>query len=159
MAIIAQTYSDVIKQLKDICGQHPAIETFRVGPANMIEIPTKEQPVSAKYPYVMVVPQPATLDGRSTMFDFDIIVMDLAKDSLDLEAKVHNSTMEILRDILASYTMTTWKDVNYNMILPVIATPFVQGYNNSVAGWTAQVQIEAKSPFDQCNNPIQFGGN
>ena len=62
--------------------------------------------------------------------------------------------MEILRDILAAYTMTKWSTVDYNVTLPVTATPFVEGYNNSVAGWTAQIAIEAKSPFDHCNNPI-----
>ncbi|CAB4134683.1 hypothetical protein UFOVP643_17 [uncultured Caudovirales phage] len=154
MSVIAQTYRDVVQQMRTICSNHPAIETFRVGPASMIEIPTQDQPTSAKYPYVMLIPQPASLDGRSTQFDFDLVVMDLAKDVLDLEETIHSSTMEILRDILAAYTMTKWATINYNLSLPVVATPFVEGYNNSVAGWTAQISIEAKSPFDHCNNPI-----
>lgn len=157
MAVVAQTYKDVVDQFRRLCQLHPAIESFRVGPASMIEIPTEEGPQNSyKYPAVHLVPQPATLDGRSTQFDFDLVVFDLAKDQLDLEETVHNSTMEIMRDLLASYNMTTWQDVNYNLVLPVTATPFVEGYKNSVAGWTAQLQIEAKSPFDQCNNPIQF---
>ena len=154
MPVIAQTYRDVVQQMRTICSNHPAIETFRVGPASMLEIPTDDQPVSAKYPYVQMIPQPAMLDGRSTQFEFDLVVFDLAKDQLDLEENIHNSTMEILRDILAAYTVTTWRDVNYNMSLPIQATPFVEGFNNSVAGWTAQISIEAKSPFDQCHNPI-----
>jgi len=154
MSVIAQTYRDVVKQMRNICSNHPAIETFRVGPASMIEIPTQDQPTSAKYPYVMLIPQPATLDGRSTQFDFDLVVMDLSKDVLDLEERVHSSTMEILRDILAAYTMTKWSTIDYNITLPITATPFVEGFNNSVAGWTAQISIEAKSPFDKCNNPI-----
>jgi hypothetical protein len=154
MAVISQTYRDVVQQMRAICSNHPVIQTFRVGPASMLEIPTKDQPVSARYPYVQLIPQPANLDGRSTLFDFDLVVMDLCKDSLDLEERVHSSTMEILKDILAAYTMTKWSTVDYNIILPVTATPFVEGYNNSVSGWTAQIQIEAKSPFDHCNNPI-----
>lgn len=160
MAIVAQTYKNVVNQFKELCALHPAIESFRVGPASMIEIPTKEGPQNSyKYPAVHLVPQPAVLDGRSTQFDFDLVVFDLAKDQLDLEENIHNNTMEILRDLLASYNMTTWNDVNYNIVLPITATPFVEGYNNSCAGWTAALQIIAKSPFDQCNNPIQFGGN
>jgi hypothetical protein len=85
--------------------------------------------------------------------------MDLAKDVIELETNIHNNTMEILRDLLASYSMTTWNNVNYNIVLPITATPFTEGYNNSVSGWTAQLQIIAKSPFDNCNNPIQLGGN
>lgn len=154
MSVIAQTYRDVVQQMRAICSNHPAIMTFRVGPASMIEIPTQDQPTSAKYPYVMLIPQPASLDGRSTQFDFDLVVMDLAKDVLDLEETIHSSTMEILRDILSAYTMTKWATLDYNITLPVVATPFVEGYNNSVAGWTAQISIEAKSPFDKCNNPI-----
>ena len=158
MAIVAQTYKDVVTQFKEICALHPAIETFRVGPADMIEIATKEGPQSSyKYPYVHLVPQPAILDGRSTQFDFDLVVMDLAKDQIDLEENIHNNTMEILRDILASYSMTTWNTIDYNIVLPVTATPFTAGYNNSVSGWTAQFQVIAKSPFDNCNNPINLG--
>ena len=105
MAIVAQTYKDVINQFKELCALHPAIETFRVGPASMIEIPTKEGPTNSyKYPAVHLVPQPALLDGRSTQFDFDLVVFDLAKDQLDLEENIHNNTMEILRDLLASTT-------------------------------------------------------
>lgn len=153
--IVAQTYKDVVNQFRSLCDLHPAVESFRVGPVSMIEIPTQEGPTNSyKYPAVHLVPQPAVLDGRSTQFDFDVVVFDLAKDQLDLEETIHNSTMEILRDLLASYSLTTWQSIDYNIVLPVTATPFVEGYKNSVAGWTAVVQIIAKSPFDNCNNPI-----
>lgn len=156
MAIVSQTYRDVVQQFREICSNHPAIETFRVGPPSMIEIPTQDQPVSAKYPYVQLVPQPAQLDSRTITFEFDLVVMDLAKDSLDLEERVHSSTLEIMRDIIASYVNTTWQTVNYNILLPSTVSPFVEGYLNSVAGWTAQITVEALAPLDNCNNPIQL---
>jgi hypothetical protein len=120
----------------------------------MVEIPTDDQQVSAKYPYVMLIPQPATITEGSTTYDFDLIVMDLAKSSLDLEERTHSNTMEILRDILAKYRLTTWKDFRYNINLPAVATPFFEGYKNSTCGWTCQLQIETISPLDNCNNPV-----
>jgi len=154
MAVYSSTYRNVVESLRTVCNSHPAIKTFRCGPQSMIEIPTDDQPVSAKYPYVMMIPQPATITEPSTTYDFDLVIMDLSKDELDLEERTHSRTMEILRDILAKYKMTTWKDFRYNLNMPVVATPFFEGYNNSVCGWTVQLQIETLSPLDHCNNPV-----
>lgn len=154
MAVYSSTYKNVVEAMRDLCDSHPAIKTFRCGPASMIEIPTEDQKVSAKYPYVMLIPQPATISQNATVYDFDLVVMDLAKDKLDLEERTHSNTMEILRDILAKYKLTTWKDFRYNVNLPAVATPFFEGYKNSCCGWTVQLQIEAITPLDNCNNPV-----
>ena len=154
MAVYSSTYRNVVESLRQVCNDHPAIKTFRCGPASMIEIPTEDQQVSAKYPYVMLVPQPATINQGSTTYDFDLVVMDMAKDKLDLEERTHSNTMEILRDILAKYKMTTWAEFRFNVNLPAIATPFFEGYKNSTCGWSVQLQIEALAPLDHCNNPV-----
>lgn len=154
MAVYSSTYRNVVEALRDLCNSHPAIKTFRCGPASMVEIPTDDQPNSAKYPYVQLIPQPALISQNATMYDFDLIVMDLAKDKLDLEERTHARTMEILRDILAKYKLTTWQQFRYNITLPATATPFFEGYKNSTCGWTVQLQIEAITPLDNCNNPV-----
>ena len=156
--VYATTYSTLITALRDLALSDIAVKSFRVGPASDIEISMKsddpQQQNSFKYPYIHLVPGPATMNGRSTLFTFDMVVMDLAKDEIDLETRIHSSTLEITRDLLAKFRLTTWNEFRFNVTLPATTTPFVEGYLNSVAGWTTQLSVEAITPLDLCNAPF-----
>ena len=156
--VYATTYSKLIAALKELALSNLAIKSFRVGPLSDVEIAMKDDDPqrqnSFKYPYVHLVPVNAVMNGRSTIFSFDMIIMDLAKDEIDLETTVHSSTLEITRDILAKFNQTTWTEFRYNIQLPTTGTPFVEGYLNSVAGWTTQLNVEAITPLDLCNAPF-----
>lgn len=156
MAVYSSTYLNVIKTLQSAIESHPAVKTFKVGPPSDIEMPTESKP-EIKYPYVHLVPQPATLNGKSTLFEFDMVVMDLAKDDMELEARTQSRCLEITRDIIALYTNTTWDSWRFNMQLPIITTPFVENFVNSVSGWTSQITIEAITPINNCENPVAGG--
>jgi hypothetical protein len=156
--VYATTYSTLITALRDLALSDMAVKSFRVGPVSDIEIAMKsddpQQQGSFKYPYVHLVPGPATMNGRSTIFSFDMIIMDLAKDQIDLETTVHSSTLEITRDLLAKFRLTTWNEFRYNVTLPATTTPFVEGHLNSVAGWTTQLNVEAITPLNLCDAPF-----
>jgi hypothetical protein len=149
----ATTYGVLVQMLEDLCLSNEAVKTFRLGPVTSIEIPTAGDgnQNSFNYPYIHVVPQMARMNGRSTFFEFDLICMDLAKDNLNLESTVHSQTLEIIRDILSKFTLTTWEDFRYNAVLPADATPFIESYQNSVAGWTVRLSIEAITPLNLCD--------
>lgn len=156
--VYATTYSKLISALKELALSNLAIKSFRVGPLSDVEIAMKDDDAqkqnSFKYPYVHLVPVNATMNGRSTIFSFDMIIMDLAKDQIDLETTVHSSTLEITRDIMAKFNQTTWTEFRYNIQLPATTTPFVEGYLNSVAGWTTQLNVEAITPLNLCDAPF-----
>ena len=156
--VYATTYSKLISALKELALSNLAIKSFRVGPLSDVEIAMKSDDQQAqnsfKYPYVHLVPVNATMNGRSTIFSFDMIIMDLAKDQIDLETTVHSSTLEITRDIMAKFNQTTWTEFRYNIQLPATTTPFVEGYLNSVAGWTTQLNVEAITPLNLCDAPF-----
>ena len=156
--VYATTYSKLIAALKELALSNLAIKSFRVGPLSDVEIAMKDDDAqkqnSFKYPYVHLVPVNATMNGRSTIFSFDMIIMDLAKDQIDLETAVHSSTLEITRDIMAKFNQTTWTEFRYNIQLPATTTPFVEGYLNSVAGWTTQLNVEAITPLNLCDAPF-----
>jgi hypothetical protein len=149
----ATTYGVLAKMLEDLCLSNESVKTFRLGPVTSIEIPTAGDPNqnSFGYPYIHMVPQTARMNGRSTFFEFDMIVMDLAKDNLGLETTVHSQTLEITRDILSKFTLTTWEQFRYNVVMPADATPFIENYQNSVAGWTTRLSIEAITPLNLCD--------
>lgn len=156
--VYATTYSKLISALKELALSNLAIKSFRVGPLSDVEIAMKDDDAqkqnSFKYPYVHLVPVNAVMNGRSTIFSFDMIIMDLAKDQIDLETTVHSSTLEITRDIMAKFNQTTWTEFRYNIQLPATTTPFVEGYLNSVAGWTTQLNVEAITPLNLCDAPF-----
>jgi len=157
--VYATTYSKLIAALKELALSDIAVKSFRVGPLSDVEIAMKDEDPKAqnsfKYPYVHLVPVNATMNGRSTIFSFDMIVMDLAKDEIDLETRVHSSTLEITRDLMSKFNLTTWTEFRYNIQLPATTTPFVEGYLNSVAGWTTQMNIEAITPLNLCDAPFR----
>jgi hypothetical protein len=109
---------------------------------------------SYKYPAVHFVPQQAVMNGRSTVFEFDMIVMDLAKDNLGLDTTVHSETLEITRDLLSKFVLTDWTEFRYALELPATATPFIESFQNSVAGFTTRLQIEAITPLNLCDAPF-----
>lgn len=151
--VYSSTYRNVVESLRKTIESHPAVKTFRVGPPSSIEMPDNEKP-EIKYPYVHLVPQSATISGGSTMFDFDLIVMDLAKDKLGLEERTQSQMLEITRDILAKYTLTSWETWRFNIEMPVSTVPFTENFVNSVSGWTTQIKIEAITPLSNCENPV-----
>lgn len=158
MAITGTTYGVLISTLKDLCLSNKAVKSVRVGPISSIEIPTADSVQtdqnSFNYPYIHFVPSTATLNGRQTDFGFSMIVMDLAKDDLDLEAKVQSQCLEIGRDIIAKFKMTSWTTFRYDMILPINAVPFTENFQNSVSGWTFEIKITAVTPLDLCSAPF-----
>ena len=154
---VATTYGVLCKALEDLCYSNQAIKTVRIGPVSSIEMPYSDDPVtknSFKYPYVHFVPYQAEMNGRSTDFEFDMIVMDLAKDNLGLDNTVHSETLEITRDLLSKFNLTTWNEFRYFAKLPTTATPFIENFQNNVAGWTTRLSIEAITPLNLCDAPF-----
>ena len=154
---VATTYGVLCQMLKDLCLSNMAIKTVRIGPVSSIEMPYADDEVtqnSYKYPAVHFVPMSADMNGRSTIFEFSMIVMDLAKDNLLLDTTVRSETLEISRDLMSKFILTDWNEFRYSLELPATATPFIENFQNSVAGWTTRFQIEAITPLNLCEAPF-----
>ena len=154
---VATTYGVLCKVLTDLCYSNQAVKTVRIGPVSSIEMPYADDPVtknSFKYPYIHFVPQSAEMNGRSTIFQFDMVVCDLAKDNLGLDNTVHSETLEITRDILSKFVLTDWNEFRYAIKLPTSATPFIENFQNNVAGWTTRFEVEAITPLNLCLAPF-----
>lgn len=154
---VATTYGVLCQMLKDLSLSNMAVKTVRIGPPSSIEVETADDPIttnSYKYPAVHFVPQGAEMNGRSTVFQFDMVVMDLAKDSLGLDTTVHSETLEISRDLMSKFVLTDWTQFRYDLKLPATATPFIENFKNSVAGWTTRFEVEAITPLNLCDAPF-----
>jgi hypothetical protein len=47
--------------------------------------------------------------------------------------------------------MTTWGDVDVYLDVPVVARPFTESFNNNLSGWSAEIIVEVKNPFNNCD--------
>ena len=56
-----------------------------------------------------------------------------------------------MQDIFSKIIMTTWSEVDIELETPINIVPFVEAYNNNLAGWSAEINVIIKSPFNLCD--------
>lgn len=145
-----KTYKELITYFETLCSQHIAIKQFAVGELSDIDVQTNTK-TPVKYPLVFMVPQVSSLDKNGKMIlGFSLIVADIAKNQEDLVTDTHNETLMIMQDLFSRILLTDWKAVEINLQTPINIVPFVERFNNNLAGWTAEINIEMKTPFDLC---------
>jgi len=155
---VATTYTTLLKALRDLALSDEAVKTFRVGPLSSVEIETGTDPIttnSYKYPAIHLVPQQFVMNGRSTVFEFDMIVFDLAKDNLNLQHQIVSECLEITRDLMAKFVLTDWGEFRFNLEMPATGTPFSEGFQNNPTGVTTRMRIEAITPLNLCDAPFK----
>jgi hypothetical protein len=80
-------------------------------------------------------------------------VADIAKTNTeDLQINRYNSTLMIMQDIFSKIIMTDWNTVGIKIETPINIIPFQEAANNNLTGWTAEINIEVKSPFNLCDS-------
>ena len=153
MAVTTQpsTYKQVVELFESIALSQLAVKQWGVGDISDLDIQTDTHPFQ-RFPVVFMVPQISSMDrfGKLTL-GFDIICADIAKNQEDLQVNTHNSTLMILQDIFSKIIMTDWATVGIEVETPITVTPFLEKFNNNLAGWTANVNIIVKSPFNLCD--------
>jgi hypothetical protein len=88
--------------------------------------------------------------GKLTL-GFTFHVADVAVNEEDLQVNRHNSTLMIMQDIFSKIIMTDWDAVGIELETPIFITPYVERFNNNLAGWSAEINVIVKSPFNLCD--------
>jgi hypothetical protein len=136
---------------------HIGVNQFQVGEISDIDVQTNTK-TPTKYPMVFMVPQQSTLDrGGLATFGFSLVVADIAKNQMDLQVNTHNSTLMIMQDLFSRIVLTNYDQVDINIQTPVNIIPFQERFNNNLTGWTAEINVEMKSPFDLCQAAFDTG--
>jgi hypothetical protein len=146
------SYKQVIELVKSIALDQIAVKQFQVGAPSDFDIETEVYPFQ-RYPLVFLTPQISTMDrfGKLTL-GFTLSVADIAKDNIEqAQINSYNSTLMILQDIFSKIIMTDWNEVGIKVETPITIIPFQEAANNNLTGWTAEVNIEVKSPFNLCS--------
>ena len=146
-----QTYKLLVELFQSICLSHMAVKQFQVGQLSDLDIQNFEHTFQ-RFPICFMIPQPSTMDrfGKLTL-GFTFIVADIAVNEEDLQINTHNSTLMIMQDIFSKIIMTTWSEVDIELETPININPFVEAYNNNLAGWSAEINVIIKSPFNLCD--------
>lgn len=151
MSTRISTYKAAVDNLKEIALSHMAVRQCQVGQLSDLDIENNNN-VFQRFPVVHYIPRTSSIDRSGAVtLGFSMIVADIAENDEDLQKNTHNNTFMIIQDILSKYILTTWDNVDMNVETPVNITPFVEKYNNNLAGWTAEIDVVINSPLDLCN--------
>lgn len=145
------TYKQTVELLRDICLAQESVKQFQVGELSDLDIQNNEH-TFVRFPLAFMIPRTSTMDRFGKMvLGFSFIVSDIAVNEEDLQTNTHNSTLMIMQDIFSQIIMTDWATVGIALETPITLTPFVERFNNNLAGWSAEINVIVKSPFNLCD--------
>jgi hypothetical protein len=146
-----RTFKEFVQQFQSICESQLAVKQFQLGEPSDIDMQNMEHTFQ-RFPLAFLVPEISDMDryGKMTL-GFTFVVADIARNQEDWQIDVYNSTLMIMQDILSKIIMSPASEVDFVVQTPVTIDPFVERYNNNLAGWSAALTIEIKSPFDLCS--------
>lgn len=152
MAYQPNSYKQVVELFKSISLSQIAVKQFQVGMPSDIDVETDVHTFQ-RFPLVFLVPRTSQMDRFGKMvLGFDLVICDIAKDNEeDLQINTYNNTLLIGQDILSKIIMTDWNTVGIEIQTPVNFTPFQEKFNNNLTGWTWNLNVIVKSPFNLCD--------
>ncbi len=170
------TYYDIIQEFFQAAQSHYMIQDVGYGPIS--DIKTRSQnakPIigdggeveGVDYPYMFVNPGQHSRSNASVTYQFNLIMMDMAWQeeppglnsggvaSVDVtrftnEAQIQSQCQRYIDDIIGRLYYTRKLDVSMN----VNYTPFVERFQDSVAGMTATVTITIPNAINDCIAPF-----
>jgi hypothetical protein len=78
-------------------------------------------------------------------------VCDIARNEEDLQINTHNNCLLIMQDIFSKIILTSDQEIGLNIETPIFIEPYVERFNNNLAGWAAEISVEVQSPFNLCD--------
>jgi len=146
------TFKQVVQEFETIALSQMAVKQFQVGQFSDLDIENDEHPFQ-RFPLVFMVPRTSSLDRYGRMIlGFSFVVCDIAKDNIeDRQVNTYNNTLMIIQDIFSKIILTDWNSVDIEVETPISVTPFQESYNNNLTGWTAEINVIVKSPFNLCD--------
>ncbi len=170
------TYYDIIQEFFQAAQAHYMIQDVGYGPIS--DIKTRSQnakPIigdggeveGVDYPYMFVNPGQHSRSNASVTYQFNLIMMDMAWQeeppglnsggvgSVEVtrftnEAQIQSQCQRYIDDIIGRLYYTRKLDVSMN----VNYTPFVERFQDSVAGMTATVTITIPNAINDCIAPF-----
>lgn len=146
-----RTFKEFIQQFQSICESQLAIKQFQLGEPSDLDVENDEHTFQ-RFPLAFLIPDISEMDRYGKMsLGFTFVVADIVRNEEDWQIDTYNSTLMIMQDVMSKIVMTPASDVDFTVQTPIIIDPFVERYNNNLAGWSAALTIDIKSPFNLCD--------
>lgn len=101
----------------------------------------------------------ATLNERTIVYEFDLLVMDVvdySKDAKDLyegnmiKQDIYHRTLATISEVLATFRRGDQYDAYFRLANDPVAEPFDEDMEANVCGWKVTLEIEAINPNSIC---------
>jgi hypothetical protein len=146
-----RTFKEFIQQFQSICESQLAIKQFQLGEPSDLDVENDEHTFQ-RFPLAFLIPDISEMDRYGKMsLGFTFVVADIVRNEEDWQIDTYNSTLMIMQDVMSKIVMTPASDVDFTVQTPIVIDPFVERYNNNLAGWSAALTIDIKSPFNLCD--------
>lgn len=156
-------FKSIIDDFKLLADHHKQINSFGFGDAEefgyLTDTRDKEPNVDNQapyYPLMFVVPNTATQELQYMTYEFNVLVADILERDLDNMIDVLSDTNQILDDIISQFRLSVTDSLgnfnqNYYLDDSVQCIPFIEKYQDMVAGWSGTLRIKIMTPLDRCD--------
>jgi len=173
------TYYDIIERFFLAAQAHYMIEDVGYGPISDIKsrsrtskhyVDDEGETNNPDYPYMFLNPGTHTRTGAMVTYTFNLIMMDLAweevpdpdNDSVTApsvvrytnELQIQSQCQQYIDDIISHLYYEAPSNFKAEISFDVTYTPFVERFQDSVAGMTANIKIQVPQPIDRCVAPF-----
>lgn len=169
------TYYDIIQRFFSAAQAHFMIRDVGYGPIS--DIKTRAQNAEAfadaaeaedlSYPYMFLNPGQHSRSNASVTYTFNLIMMDMAWQEVPHEegfvnlsvqrytneAQIQSQCQQYIDDIIGHLYFQN-STIQFDISMDVTYTPFVERFQDSVAGMTAQVKITVPQAINNCIAPM-----
>jgi len=156
-------YRKIIDLLRQLGTYHEQIQSWGEGPIEQLIYNTEERlkeenyPRRAPYyPSMWVITDGASTDGRETVYDFNILIMDILNTKeFDNQIDTSSDTLDILKDVIAQLKYATGMECYCNLDIdyPIQMTPFSEAYDDYLEGWAGKIRIRVPDAINRCIAP------
>ena len=153
------TYKEIVDLFKQAAFDHFMIEDFGYGALS--DIKTRNQSSNndeeVNYPYAFLNPTTHQRTQGMVTYGFNLIMMDIAREELSYAHKQYDNFLAIqsqcqqyIDDMVAHlWALDGRQDIQFTMTY----TPFVERFEDEVAGMTAAITIQVPISINDCISP------
>jgi hypothetical protein len=152
----ARSYIDLIETLRDTCLNNKLISSVSLG--DISEVDLDKQTI---FPLAHIMVNTAKFNSTIITYDVSILFMDIVhSDSTENEAVIYNDDNEnfVLNSMLNAgnhvtdeFNSGSLNDGNTRIMRETVtAEPFKDRFENLVAGWAFNFQVETRNNINRC---------
>lgn len=145
------TYHKVLDKLQQFQENYCCLNSFGYG--NLVDFGKNVSGQTIQYPYLYVVPQAITYDQNTTTYQLSCIFADRLNESMDNEKDAVSDMSLAARQLLSEIWRGNLQDY-FDAQLPVNAQPFMERFNDYVAGVALDLNVTVMEDINACEQWI-----